>query len=329
MITQNDILENPVCGIINVIRYIWGEHVLGSTLRLPLIWGGIYVAMLLSLLTPLSLITLHIMMVPLVVMLVIADRVKALIVIGVIVIALALFLPGLGTFLSLLTIFYLVPAGAMAIYYRRDQNTGQAIIAGIVAFIAIILGLLLILSIFRFNLNTFMADTLKDNEAVMVWLSAMVSAENIDRAIYMITLMAPLMIIIYSVYTTVLAHWISRKLLARYQVNIPKLKPMKEWKLPKSIIYIYLVLLLLEFFFVFEMDSVVNVILLNAVPLLTYAIALQGIGLLYFIADHKGWNRALPIAGIVLLPFIPQLISWIGVADMAFPVRSKLTQKDG
>jgi len=292
------------------------------------IWGGIYIAVLLSLFTPLSLITLHILLVPLVVLLVLSDRLKALIVIGAIVAASALLLPGIGTFFALLTLFYLIPAWAMSVYYRRDRNAGQAIIAGIVAFIAIILVLLLILSIFQFNLNEFMASSLKDNEAVMMWLTALVSMENIDKAIYMITLMAPLMIIIYSVYTTVLAHWIGRKLLVRYQIDIPKLKPMKEWKLPRSMLYMYLVLLLLEFFFVFEMGSAINVILLNAVPLLTYAIALQGIGLLFAVAEAKGWNRALPIAGIVLLPLMPQLISWIGVADMAFPLRSKLARKD-
>lgn len=295
-----------------------------STYRKPALWGGIYILMLLSLLTPLSIITIHILIVPLVILFAVADRVPAFITVAIIMLLSAFILPGIGTFLSLLTLFYLTPAALMARFYRKDQNAGQAILAGIVSFIALILGLLVILSIFQFNLSEFMSTALKGDASLLAMLTNLFGADYIDQAIELLVLMVPLTIIIFSVYTVVLSHWVSRKVLTRYYLAIPKLKPMKEWKLPKSLIWYYLILLLLEMFFVFEKGSAVYVILLNAVPLLTYVIALQGIGLLYYIAEVKGWNRALPIVGIVLLPIMPQLISWVGVLDLAFPVRSKL-----
>lgn len=298
---------------------------MASSIGRTVLWGGIYLLMLFSIMTPLNVLTLHVLLVPLLILLVVSDPMKSIMGIVALLIFPFLVLGGAGLFLSLLTLFYLLPAAAMAWQYRKEAGPGSAIIAGIVAFIAVILALLLISYSLSFNLSDFMASAIKQDPVLMPMLLSIIGSEaEIDRAIRFIVSLIPATIIIFSVYTTVAAHWLGRKLLSRYDKPVPKLKPMKEWRLPRSIIWYYLILLLLDLFFAFQPGSTMEVMLLNALPLLSYALALQGVGFLFYTADAKGWNRVLPVAGLVLVPFIPQLIAWIGVLDMAFPLRSRM-----
>lgn len=302
---------------------------MASSTGKTVLWGGIFLLSLLSVITPLGIVTLHFLLVPLLVLAVISKRVAFALTFAGVLILPWLLLGGVGSFLSILALFYLAPALAMARQYRKEAGSASAVFAGVIAFIAVILIVLLVAYAFRFNLADFTEDALKSEASLMAMMESLFSSEdNVEKAIGILIDMIPVTIIFFSVYTTVLAHWLGRKLLSRYWKPVPRLTPMKDWRLPKSMIWYYLILIILDIFIEFELGSTMNVILLNAVPLLTYALALQGIGFLFFTADAKGWNRAMPITGIVLMPFFPQLIAWIGVIDTAFPLRSRMKSKE-
>lgn len=302
---------------------------LASSTGKTVLWGSLFLLTILSVLSPLNLITVNVILIPLLVMATLSDRIRFAIVFAAIVILPALLFGGYGLFISLMALFYLPPALAMASQYKKEAGAGAAVLAGIIAFIATILAVLLIAFAFRFNLADFITDALTTDKALMSLLETLLGTQaNVDDALKVLIAMIPVTIIFFSVYTTVVAHFFARKLLSRFWRPVPKLKPMKEWRLPRSIIWYYLILLIAELFIGFKAGSTMYVVLLNAVPLLTYALALQGVGFLFFTADAKGWNRALPVFSLVLLPFFPQLIAWVGVIDMAFPLRSRMKSKD-
>jgi uncharacterized protein YybS (DUF2232 family) len=99
--------------------------------------------------------------------------------------------------------------------------------------------------------------------------------------------------------------------------------------LPKSFIWIYVIALVLEMF-AKDTKSTVFTLVLNLLPLLSTAFAIQAIAFLFFVAHAKGWNKVLPILGIVLLLVFPPaffLLSLLGVFDVAFPVRDRIKTK--
>lgn len=70
-----------------------------------------------------------------------------------------------------------------------------------------------------------------------------------------------------------------------------------------------------------------TMILYNIVPILTFAFCVQAVSFLFFITDVKGWNRSIPIIGIVASLFLPSLISLLGLFDIMFELRKKFQKE--
>jgi len=301
---------------------------LSTTSKSMITWGGLYLLMLLSLITPMGLITIHLMMIPIVVLFVILDRIRFLLLYAGIVTILIVILGGTGFILALSSLFFLIPSVAMGMQYRKESSSGTVVTTGIIVLIAIMLLLLLFSSALGANITEEFSKMLKSDPTFMAMINNVVqSEEQIDSFIDIMRSMIPMMIIMIAVYYTLVTHWIGRKLLSRVWKPVPKLKPMKDWMLPKSMVWYYLIVVVLDMFLVINTGSVISVIVLNSLPLLTYAFALQAISFFFFVSDMKGWNRALPIVGIILLPFIPSLLAWIGVIDVAFALRKWAKEK--
>ena len=144
--------------------------------------------------------------------------------------------------------------------------------------------------------------------------------------------MLPLFLISISFYYIVLTHWLGRKLLLRMGEEIPGMKPVREWMLPKAMVWYYLAALVMEYVFASEPGSLVSVLLLNLLPLLTMVFAVQAIAFLAFVREVKGWNRALPVIVFILaflLPPLQSILALLGVFDVAFPLRERIETLNG
>lgn len=295
-----------------------------------LLWIGIHSAILLSLVTPLSVLTAHFTLIPLLVAAVVSDVRKFAVAYAAMFALLALLLGGAGLILALISLYYLIPASLMGKQYRAGASPGVAVISGTLGMIGASLLLLLVSFASGFNLTDGYMAYMRSDPGLMAMMTQWFgSEEQMEAALRMMVDMIPVLIILFAVYTALLAHWIGRKILNGIGVPVGKLKPMKEWRLPRSLVFCYLIVLVLELFIPHEPGSAISVILLNSMPILTYAFALQAAGFLFFLADAKGWNRALPIASIVLMPLpgLSQLLAWLGVIDVSFPIRERLAAK--
>lgn len=295
-----------------------------------LLWTGMHILLLLSLVTPLGFVTTHFLLIPLLVAFVVSDVRKFAIVYAAMIGLLMLVLGGAGLLLALFSLFYLVPAALMGRQYRKGASPGVAVISGILGVIGAALLALVVFYAAGFNIaDGFKAYLRSDAGTLELMTQILGSEEELDLTIKLMVDMIPMMIITFAVYTTLLAHWLGRKILTRGGIEVGRLKPMKEWRLPRSLVFLYLIVLILELFVSVEPGSTLSVILINASPLLTYAFAFQAAGFLFFLADLRGWNRALPIASIVLMPVpgLAQLFAWLGVLDVSFPIRERIAEK--
>src|SRR5690606_24384187 len=121
-----------------------------------------------------------------------------------------------------------------------------------------------------------------------------------------------------------------RKALVRSGETLPALKPAKEWMLPRSFVWYYLIAVVLSFFTKPD-GSLLFMVLLNVEPLLKLAFIVQAVGFVFFLASVKGWSSRRPVwitVGSVLvmliLPGFTQLFALLGLFDIAFPLRSRL-----
>ncbi|WP_246066911.1 DUF2232 domain-containing protein [Paenibacillus koleovorans] len=308
----------------------------------PLLWGVIYLVMLLLTFTPLVLVTICLMMVPVVVMYVKLDWKRfalhhVLILLAVYVISFLLGLDFLGTVAAILFLFFLIPSLAIGVMYRKRATARAALTAGTVAMLVQLLLLLLILTVSGIHVIDELRDYMKNSlETLPAELQNLVTADQIEVALSLMTKLLPLYLIGFSLFYAIVTHWLARKALVRSGESIPGLKAAKDWMLPRSLIWYYLIALILSFIYVNPDESMIFMILLNIMPLMMFVFTIQAFGFLFFIAHHRGWSKGVPrfiaVIGILVLlfaPFLLQMVSLFGLFDVAFPIRERLKRPKG
>ncbi|MFE5322311.1 DUF2232 domain-containing protein [Paenibacillus sp. NPDC056579] len=297
-------------------------------------WSAATILLLLSVITPLSIITFSLLMIPVVVQFVKLDTKRFLLHYGVslaiVYVLTSLFLVGwAGVLLVSMSLFFLPPVIQMGNLYKKRAAARTVLTAGTVTLLAEMLLSLVVSYMFGFNIidkiKQFMTEsinTLPDQ------LKGMVALDQ-DVLVQLMSQMLPLYMIGISLFLIVITHWLSRKILNRSGESIPAFKPIREWMLPRSFVWYYMIALFMEFF-VKDTNSMLFTILINLLPLLTAAFAIQALAFLFFVVHTNRWNRALPIGGIVLLFIFPPayfIFSMLGVFDVAFPIRERMTRK--
>lgn len=298
-------------------------------------WSILYVILVLSImLPPINLITASLLMVPVLVMYVRLGTqrflIHYLICLAVVYFIAAWLLAGwLGVLLVSVSLFFLPPVLQMGNLYKKKAPARSVLTAGTVTLLGELLLALVVSYLFGLNpvgkMKQFMIDSV---HTLPSQLQNMVELD-LGTLVQLMVQMLPLYMIGFSLFYVVVSHWLARKALVRAGESIPAFRAVKDWMLPKSFVWFYLIALLMELV-VRDTSSVIFSLLLNLLPLLTAAFAIQAIAFLFYVAHINRWNKTLPIAGIIVLLFFPPayfLFSLLGVFDVAFPIRDRLTRK--
>ncbi|GAA3410832.1 DUF2232 domain-containing protein [Paenibacillus hodogayensis] len=302
-----------------------------------LFWSLILVVLLLLIFSPLALIAVSLAMIPTVVLFVKLD-IKRFIVhyalaLVVVYAATALFGAGiLGTASAVFSLFLFIPSIVMGILYKRQATARSVITGGTIAFLAQLLLFLLILTLFGVHVTDEMRQFVRSSlDTVPPELKQMLPETLIEQVIDMMIQLLPLYLIGISFYYSVVTHWLGRKALVRSGETVAAMRPAKEWMLPRSFVWYYLIALVLGLVFTGGSGSMIAMVLLNVMPILMFAFAVQAFAFFFFIADTRGWSRGIPIAIVIvffplmlLLPFFMQLLTLLGLFDVAFPIRGRM-----
>ncbi|MGG3989056.1 YybS family protein [Bacillus smithii] len=119
-------------------------------------------------------------------------------------------------------------------------------------------------------------------------------------------------------------------ILKRLGVEVPSWKPIREWQMPKSVLWYYIIVLIAAIIFVPENGSMWYMIYINLLFMLQICLTIQGISFLYFFGNLKNWPKAVPTALTVLsFLFFPvlYLVRILGIMDLGFDLKQRLQQK--
>lgn len=298
-----------------MLRYGWS----------PIAWSAVYFIILLSFITPFSVFTAFLIMVPALIIYITTSP-KCLAICMLSVYALTALLTGnVGVVLVLIGLFFLVPSLIMGYLYKKQTDAHLVVTGGIVTLIVILLLAILAISLTGSNVTEGLGMFLMDSFlSVPEVLRQGITEEMMQELIFYMTRMIPLYVIMFAAFYAIITHVVARQVLKRTGMNLQKMIPIKKWMLPRTLLWYYLVAMLLEMFVEWDKYSMVAMILLNLIPLLTLVFAVQAVSFLFFIADAKKWNKAVPFLGIIPAVLFPTLISWIGVLDVAFKMRERV-----
>lgn len=285
--------------------------------------------LLLTLVTPLSLLTINLIMVPVMILFTILDAKRFLLAYAISVAAVFALMGTYASYLLMLSIFFLPPAIVMGRFYKRQAPVQSTLTAGTVTLLAEFLAALLIGYVAGLKpierLQDFLLESV-DNLPQVV--KATITEAQTHLAVQYFLQLIPLMLISASFYYVFITHGVGRYLLRKSGINVPGLPAAREWMLPKSFVWYFMIVSVTDFFIKIDTSSAMAMIIWNLLPLLTLAFAIQAVGFFFFLAHTKGWSKAVPIliviVGIMFYPLLVYLFCVIGVVDVAFPLRKRI-----
>ncbi|WP_223879830.1 DUF2232 domain-containing protein [Paenibacillus spiritus] len=234
--------------------------------------------------------------------------------------------------------YFMIPSLVMVRWYRRRSPAFSTIVAGACTILAQFVLLLFIGKVlFSFNLYTYVNDIM--NEAIHMTVSPLgelgagsslftdlgLNADSVDEFSARTVQILPMAMIVFSAVISVLTHSIVRPILGSMGYVAPRMRPAREWRLPKSLVWYYLIGFLLQMLSGGNDSSPMAMIAFNLLLLLQIGFMIQAIGFFFFIAHERGWNKTLPILLAIPIILLPPL-RIIGIIDLVFPLREMVTK---
>lgn len=225
----------------------------------------------------------------------------------------------------------------MGYFYSKGKGALAPIMAGTITYLFNYL-LALTMSYFIFDINVIEAmkqqtlDMIKLTEETAGQLNLPIDEEML--AVYReyipwIGYVFPAVMIMSSVIMAGLHHIVSGPILSRLGHSIPKLPPFREWQLPKSILFYYLISLMLILFGFAEEGSTLFLIVVNLHPILELLLFIQGVSVIAFFAYTKKIGKVLPIMTVIItfmFPILTFVVRMLGIFEIGFGLKSRIKQ---
>ncbi|MGE7913227.1 YybS family protein [Lysinibacillus xylanilyticus] len=151
--------------------------------------------------------------------------------------------------------------------------------------------------------------------------------EIIEAMLKTIELTMPATVTISAFFAAFIIITFNLPVLKRLGLDVPKFAPFQNMRLPRSILWYYMIVLCINLFMRPEFGSTLDVIVLNVSYVLWILLILQGISFLhYFISKKEMPNGVKWIATLLALPLSSFMIL-LGIVDLGFDLRSLVKGK--
>jgi len=150
--------------------------------------------------------------------------------------------------------------------------------------------------------------------------------KQLEQGIELIGYMVPTLFVIAALALAYVTIMVSLPIMKRLKLPVGTWPPFRELSLPKSVLWIYIMVLVLSMF-PFAEGTFPYIAVLNLSYVLQLAMAVQGFSFLYYAAYKKGIAKGVVIAGTVVclfLPFLLYLVAIFGIIDLGFDLRRRL-----
>lgn len=169
---------------------------------------------------------------------------------------------------------------------------------------------------------------LKMNEAFITTSGkeAMSEAE-IDKLIMMLEALIPALLTLSSFLMAFIMLSVSLPILQRLGIKVPKFAPFRDMRLPRAVLWYYLVVVTVKLFANPEIGSTLYTVTYNFDIILSVLLVLQAFSLIQYYLASRGMSNVVGIIiCVLLLPLFPLLVL-VGVLDLGMDIRTFITNK--
>lgn len=151
--------------------------------------------------------------------------------------------------------------------------------------------------------------------------------KQVEDMLFMLETVIPSLIIVSLFIFALMFINILLPVLKKLGLEIPKFPAFHYMKLPKSVLWYYLIVQIITLFIELDKGTFAFVAFANAALILRFLLFLQGISLIQFYIHKKGWPKwtmiLASILGFILQPYTVLL----GIIDLGFNIRSFVVDK--
>ncbi len=150
--------------------------------------------------------------------------------------------------------------------------------------------------------------------------------EQMNEQFDLLMNLLPSMFVIVSFMLAVIIHILNIGIMKRLKLNVGTITPFRDWKFPKSIIWYYLIAILLMLINL-PKESFLNIALYNIVFVLQTVLLIQGFSFIFYFCHVKKLSKAVPVLiviGTFILPILLYPVRILGIIDLGFNLRGKI-----
>ncbi|RYM04682.1 DUF2232 domain-containing protein [Sporolactobacillus sp. THM7-7] len=243
-----------------------------------------------------------------------------------------------GSIYGLLLAFFMVLGYTMGVTVHLKKSAFAVLLSGSLVNIALLI-LYLAVSVLLFNVNPMERFIAAIRETLDAAVRQAGTAMNQDTAglldffnsqIDYLSYLAPALIVSVSAFYALIVELIHFPILRWRHIVTPKWLPFRQWQVPKSIIWLYLGVLVIVMFGQLTSGDPLYIAVVNIQFVLDILLILQGLSFMFYYAYIKKIPKAVTIIVsivAVLFTYLLEFVKILGIIDLGFNMRKHLKKK--
>ncbi|HDR7913251.1 YybS family protein [Bacillus wiedmannii] len=219
--------------------------------------------------------------------------------------------------------------------YKKRKRPVEILMAGTLAYLIGIM-LIYVASIKFFNIDlmkqmqNMFNESMAQSEKIVNAAGMPISKEQkelFSQFNDVLQTLFPSLLVMVSVCLSWITVMISGSVLRKLKHDVIPWPKFKDIQIPKSIVWYYVIFILLSTFIKVEPTSYLHMVFSNLYVIFALLLVLQGLTFIAFIAHSKGFTKGVPIISFIVCMFIPMLfplVTILGIIDLGISLRSKI-----
>ncbi|HFK1497664.1 hypothetical protein OA45_01761 [Bacillus sp. UMTAT18] len=219
--------------------------------------------------------------------------------------------------------------------YKKQKKPVEILMAGTLAYLIGIM-LIYVASIKFFNIDlmkqmqNMFNESMTQSEKIVTAAGMPISKEQKELFAQfndVLQTLFPSLLVMVSVCFSWITVMISSSVLRKLKHDVIPWPKFKDIQLPKSIVWYYVIFILLSTFIKVEPTSYLHMVFSNLYVIFALLLVLQGLTFIAFLAHSKGFTKGVPIISFIACMFIPMLfplVTILGIIDLGISLRSKI-----
>ncbi|WP_116867971.1 YybS family protein [Bacillus wiedmannii] len=219
--------------------------------------------------------------------------------------------------------------------YKKQKKPVEILMAGTLAYLIGIM-LIYVASIKFFNIDlmkqmqNMLNESMAQSEKIVTAAGMPISKEQKELFAQfndVLQTLFPSLLVMVSVCFSWITVMISGSVLRKLKHDVIPWPKFKDIQIPKSIVWYYVIFILLSTFIKVEPTSYLHMVFSNLYVIFALLLVLQGLTFIAFLAHSKGFTKGVPIISFIVCMFIPMLfplVTILGIIDLGISLRSKI-----